>query len=78
MNDSDGQFVGRITQVIEDSHRDIWFVGERGLFHLNLQTGQMTRPSAIIKGLSADDLYEDKAGDFWMLALFPDRRAGQI
>ena len=34
-NDSDGQFVGRITQVIADSHRDIWFVGERGLFHLN-------------------------------------------
>jgi hypothetical protein len=34
LNDSDGQFVGRgINQVIEDSHRDIWFVGERGLFH---------------------------------------------
>ena len=38
-NDSDGHFVGRISQVIEDRHRDIWFVGERGLFHLNQQTG---------------------------------------
>ena len=34
-NDSDGQFVGRITQVIADRQGDIWFVGERGLFHLN-------------------------------------------
>ena len=45
-NDSDGQFVGRITQVIADSHGDIWFVGERGLFHLNPATGQITRPPA--------------------------------
>jgi signal transduction histidine kinase/ligand-binding sensor domain-containing protein len=70
-NESSGQFVGRITHVIEDSHRDIWFVGELGLFHLNLQTGQITRPSAIIKGMSANYLYEDKAGDFWMLAHSP-------
>ena len=34
-NDSDGQFVGRITQVIADSHGQIWFVGERGLFRLD-------------------------------------------
>ena len=26
-NDSDGRFVGRISQVIEDRHREIWFVG---------------------------------------------------
>ena len=70
-NDSKGQLVGRITHVIEDSHRDIWFVGERGLFHLNLQTGQITRPPAIIDGLSANYLYEDKAGNFWMLAYSP-------
>ena len=70
-NDSNGQFVGRVTHVIEDSDRDIWFVGERGLFHLNLETGQITRPSAIVKGLSANYLYEDKAGDFWMLAHSP-------
>jgi ligand-binding sensor domain-containing protein/signal transduction histidine kinase len=70
-NDRDGHFVGWITRVIEDRHREIWFVGERGLFHLNVQTGQMTRPPAMIKGLSADDLYEDKAGDFWMLAYSP-------
>jgi len=70
-NDSDGQFVGWITRVIEDSHGDIWFVGERGLFHLNLRTGQITRPPGIIKGLSADYLFEDKAGEFWMLASSP-------
>jgi ligand-binding sensor domain-containing protein/signal transduction histidine kinase len=84
-NDSSGQFVGRITHVIEDSHRDIWFVGESGLFHLNLQTGQITQPPAIIKSLSANYLYEDKAGDFWMLAHSPivglvkyDRHAERI
>ena len=53
-NDSKGQAVGWITRVIEDSHRDIWFVGERGLFHLSLQTGQITRPPAITDGLSAE------------------------
>jgi len=70
-NDSNGQFVGRVTHVIEDRDRDIWFVGERGLFHLNLKTGQITRPPATIKGLSANYLYEDQAGDFWMLAYSP-------
>ena len=70
-NDSDGQFVGRITQVIEDRHRDIWFVGERGLFHLNQQTGQITRPPATRNGLSADNVYEDEAGNLWMLADSP-------
>ncbi len=71
LNDSDGQFVGRITKVIEDSHRDIWFVGERGLFHLNPQTGQITRPPATIHRLAADYLYEDNVGTFWMLAYAP-------
>ena len=33
-NDSEGRFVGRITQVIEDHHGDIWFTGEHGLFLL--------------------------------------------
>ena len=70
-NDSNGQFVGRVTHVIEDRDRDIWFVGERGLFHLNLKTGQITRRSPITKGLSANYLYEDKVGDFWMLAHSP-------
>ena len=42
-NDSEGRFVGRITQVIEDRHGDIWFTGERGLFQLDQQTGQVTR-----------------------------------
>jgi signal transduction histidine kinase/ligand-binding sensor domain-containing protein len=70
-NDSDGQFVGRITHVIEDSRRDIWFVGERGLFHLNPQTGHITRPPATVQGLSADYVCEDNAGNLWMLAYSP-------
>jgi len=70
-NDSDGQFVGRITHVIEDSRRDIWFVGERGLFHLNPQTGHITRPPATVHGLAADYVSEDDAGNLWMLAYSP-------
>jgi ligand-binding sensor domain-containing protein len=42
LNDSDGQFVGQITYIIEDSHGDIWFVGIRGLFHLDQKTGTIT------------------------------------
>lgn len=70
-NDGDGQFVGRITQVIEDSHRDIWFVGERGLFHLNQRAGQIIHHSSTRYGLSADSLYEDEAGNLWLLASSP-------
>jgi ligand-binding sensor domain-containing protein/signal transduction histidine kinase len=70
-NDSDGKFLGMIHRVIEDSHREIWFVGQRGLFHLNVRTGQITRPPGTIKGLSAGYLYEDSAGNFWMLAWSP-------
>jgi ligand-binding sensor domain-containing protein len=84
-NDSDGQFVGRITRVIEDSHRDIWFVGERGLFHLNPQTGHITRPPGTINSLSADYVCEDNAGNLWMLAYSPivglvkyDRQADRL
>jgi PAS domain S-box-containing protein len=71
LNDSDGQFVGRITKVIEGRQGDIWFVGDRGLFHLNPQTGQITRPPATINRLAADFLYEDNDGNFWMLAYSP-------
>lgn len=70
-NDSDGHFVGRISQVIEDRHREIWFVGERGLFHLNQQTGQITRPPATMNGLSADSVYDDETGSLWMLVDSP-------
>ena len=70
-NDSDGQFVGGITQVIEDSRRDIWFVGSRGLFHLNQTAGQITRPPATRNGLSADSVYEDETGNLWMLTHSP-------
>jgi ligand-binding sensor domain-containing protein len=52
-NDSDGRFVGRITQVISGRHHgDIWFVGERGLFHLNQELGQITRQPAIRSGFA--------------------------
>jgi signal transduction histidine kinase/ligand-binding sensor domain-containing protein len=70
-NDDTGRFVGRVNHVIEDSHGEIWFVGELGLYHLNLQTGQITRPPTMIKDLGAKYLYEDNAGDFWMLAHSP-------
>ena len=72
LNDSDGQFVGRITKVIAGRQGDIWFVGERGLFHLNPETGQITRPPATVTNdLAADYVYEDDAGNLWMLAWSP-------
>ena len=71
-NDSDGRFVGRVRRVIEDRRGEIWFVADRGLFHLNPQTGQITRPPGMIKGFAAIYLYEDGAGDFWMLASSPN------
>jgi ligand-binding sensor domain-containing protein/signal transduction histidine kinase len=81
-NDSNGQSVGTVNSIIEDSHRDIWFVGTRGLFHLSPQTGQITRPSAAIDRFAADYIHEDKASNLWMLAYSPvarlvkyDRRA---
>jgi ligand-binding sensor domain-containing protein/signal transduction histidine kinase len=68
--DSNGQSVGGIDAIIEDSHGDIWFVGDRGLFHLNPQTGQIVRPPGTV-GLAADYLCKDKAGNLWMLAWTP-------
>jgi ligand-binding sensor domain-containing protein/signal transduction histidine kinase len=70
-NDSDGKFLGRIARVIEDSHGEIWFVNARGLFHLNPQTGQIAHPPGTMNEPSANSLYEDSAGDFWMIALTP-------
>ena len=70
-NDGDGQFVGRITQVIADSHGEIWFAGERGLFHLTPATGQISRPPATRNGFSAENLYEDEAGSLWMVTNSP-------
>ena len=69
--DTDGQFVGRISQVIADSHRDIWFVGERGLFHLNRQTRQITRPLATRNIFSAESVHEDESGNLWLLTDSP-------
>ena len=63
--------LGGSLRLSQDRHRDIWFVGERGLFHLNPQTGQITRPPATWNGLSADSVYEDEAGNLWMLADSP-------
>jgi ligand-binding sensor domain-containing protein len=71
LNDSEGLFVGRITHVIEDRHHDIWFVGERGLFHLNPRTEEITRPLATRNGLGADYVYQDDVGTFWILAYSP-------
>ena len=71
LNDSEGVFVGRITHVIEGRDQDIWFVGERGLFHLNPATGQITRPPATRNGLGADYVYQDEFGNFWILAYAP-------
>jgi ligand-binding sensor domain-containing protein/signal transduction histidine kinase len=83
--DSDGQFVGRITQVIADTHGEIWFVGERGLFHLNPPTEQISRPAATRNGASAENVYEDEAGNLWMVANSPilallkyDRQAQRV
>jgi signal transduction histidine kinase/ligand-binding sensor domain-containing protein len=70
-NDESGRFVGRVNHVIEDRQGDIWFVGELGFFHLNPQTGQITRPPGGIKDLGGKYLYEDKNGNFWMLAHSP-------
>jgi ligand-binding sensor domain-containing protein len=69
-NDSDGRFVGRITQVIQDRQRDVWFVGERGLFHLN-QQGQITGHPATRSSFSATSVYEDHAGSLWLLVDSP-------
>ncbi len=84
-DDSDGRFVGRITQVIEDGHGDIWFTGERGLFHVDQQNGRVTRRPPVSNALSADSVYEDAAGDLWLLANSPvaglvryDRRAERL
>ena len=72
LNDVDGQFVGRLTKVIAGRQGEIWFVGERGLFHLNQQAGQIIRPPATRNGLlSAQSVYEDEVGNLWILADSP-------
>ena len=84
LNDADGLFVGRITKIVVSSRGEIWFVGERGLFHLNPTTGRIDRHGAAIR-LAADYLQEDGAGDLWMLAFSPivglvkyDRQTGRF
>src|SRR5215469_12623833 len=85
LTDSEGLFVGKITHVIADGQGEIWFVGQRGLFHLNPATGQISRPHAAIKGLAADYVEEDNVGNLWMLTYSPivglvkyDRRTEQF
>ena len=84
-NDSEGHFVGRITQVIADRHDEIWFVGERGLFHLKQSEGQITQPAFAESTVSASGVYEDESGDLWVLADAPktslvryNRQTGQL
>jgi ligand-binding sensor domain-containing protein/signal transduction histidine kinase len=70
-NDSEGRFVGRITQVIAGPNRDVWVVGERGLFQLNRESARLIpRPSAG-NGLSATSVYQDERGTLWMLVDSP-------
>ena len=70
-NDSNRKFVGRVTKLIAGRQGEIWFVGERGLFHFEPTDRRITRPPAIPHGLTAESVYEDEAGNLWMLADFP-------
>jgi signal transduction histidine kinase/ligand-binding sensor domain-containing protein len=71
VKDAEGKSIGRVTKVIEDKRKHIWFTGERGLFHLDIKTAEITRPPATMNILSADYIYEDEAGIFWILAWNP-------
>jgi len=70
-NDSDGQYVGWVRRVIEARDGEIWFVSDRGLFHINGQTGQVTRDAPALKHRTFD-VVEDRSGSFWLLAMFPE------
>jgi len=70
-SDSDGHFVGRINHLTEDTREDIWFTADRGLFHLNRRTGQITRPPVTSNALGADSLCADSTGNLWMVANSP-------
>ena len=71
-NNSEGQFVDRITYIIEDKQGDIWFVGNGGLHHMDPQTEQITRPPATIGRVQADHISEDEAGNLWMVSWSPN------
>jgi ligand-binding sensor domain-containing protein/signal transduction histidine kinase len=84
-DDSDGRFVGRISHVIADRHGEIWFAGERGVFRLDQQAGQIARPPATRNVLSAENACEDEIGNLWMLVNSPtvalvkyDRQAERV
>ena len=70
-NDSSGRFLGRITSVIARRQGDLWFVGNRGLFHLDPRTGVITPPSGSLDGLHTDYALEDSEGNLWMLVASP-------
>jgi signal transduction histidine kinase/ligand-binding sensor domain-containing protein len=84
-NDSAGRYVGWVRRVIEDREGEIWFVGDRGFFHVNQQTGQVVRAAPTLERLTAFDVFEDSTGDFWLLATSPivglikyERRTGRF
>ncbi|MBV8673854.1 MAG: PAS domain S-box protein [Acidobacteriaceae bacterium] len=71
LNDNSGKFLDRISSVTVGRQGDIWFVGNRGLFHLDPQKGEITHPPGTLNGLGADYVLEDSAGNLWMLAWSP-------
>ena len=70
-NDSTGQFVGWGRRVMEDAHEEIWFVGDRGLFHVNQQTGQVTRSRPDDEGPVRVRAVLNGNGQFWFLTSSP-------
>ena len=74
-NDTNGEFVGRITHVLEDSQEEIWFVGELGLFHLDVKTGRISRAPRPY----CSKLYLRRQGRrFLAVGSFPDGRTGEV
>jgi ligand-binding sensor domain-containing protein/signal transduction histidine kinase len=71
-NDNEGEFVDRITDIVEDKQGDIWFVGNQGLHHVNPNTGYITRPRTTINHLKADHISIDETGNLWIVAWSPN------
>ena len=77
-NDSAGRYVGWVRRVIEDRDGEIWFVGDRGLFHVNQQTGQVTRAAPTLERLDCLRRVRRQHRRFLDARHVPDRRADQV